>query len=62
MTKSLREEVAELKQIQKFVAACRRQWPGAKIVLRSDTDAASRCKRGQSSETQHQATKEDSNG
>ena len=24
----------EFHQIQKFVAACRRQWPGAKIVLR----------------------------
>jgi hypothetical protein len=23
----------EFHQIQKFVAACRRQWPGAKIVL-----------------------------
>jgi hypothetical protein len=23
----------EFEQIRKFVAACRRQWPGAKIVL-----------------------------
>jgi hypothetical protein len=26
----------EFHQIQKFVAACRRQWPGAIIVLRPD--------------------------
>jgi hypothetical protein len=26
----------EFHQIQKFVAACRRQWPGAMIVLRPD--------------------------
>jgi hypothetical protein len=58
----IREEIAEWKHIQQFVAACRRQWPGAKIVLRPDTDAASRCKRGPTSETQHPATKEDSNG
>jgi hypothetical protein len=31
----------EFHQIQKFVAACRRQWPGARIVLRPDHDAAS---------------------
>ena len=31
----------EFRQIQKFVAACRRQWPGARIVLRPDHDAAS---------------------
>jgi hypothetical protein len=29
-------EVQEFQQIQKFVAACRRQWPGAMIVLRPD--------------------------
>jgi hypothetical protein len=29
-------EVQEFHQIQKFVAACRRQWPGAIIVLRPD--------------------------
>jgi hypothetical protein len=28
--------VQEFQQIQKFVAACRRQWPGAMIVLRPD--------------------------
>ena len=28
-------------QIKKFAAACRRQWPGARIVLRPDHDAAS---------------------
>jgi hypothetical protein len=27
----------ESHQIKKFVAACRRQWPGAEIVLRSDS-------------------------
>jgi hypothetical protein len=26
----------EFHQIQKFAAACRRQWPGAMIVLRPD--------------------------
>jgi hypothetical protein len=26
----------EFHQIQQFVAACRRQWPGATIVLRPD--------------------------
>jgi hypothetical protein len=26
----------EFRQIKKFVAACRRQWPGAMIVLRPD--------------------------
>ena len=28
----------EFHQIQKFAAACRRRWPGAKIVLRPDSD------------------------
>jgi hypothetical protein len=28
------------KQIQEFVAACRRRWPGAKIVIRPTMDAA----------------------
>ena len=28
----------EFHQIQKFAAACRRQWPGAKIVLRPNED------------------------
>jgi hypothetical protein len=27
----------EFHQIQKFAAACRRQWPGAMIVLRPDS-------------------------
>jgi hypothetical protein len=27
----------EFHQIKKFVAACRRQWPGAMIVLRPDS-------------------------
>ena len=40
---SRREEIEEWSAILKFVAACRRQWPGAMIVLRPDTDAASRC-------------------
>jgi hypothetical protein len=30
----------EFEQIQKFVAACRRQWPGAKIVLWPNDDAS----------------------
>jgi hypothetical protein len=30
----------EFRQIQKFAAACRRQWPGAKICLRLDYDDA----------------------
>jgi hypothetical protein len=30
-----RSDAQEFYRIQKFVAACRRQWPGAKIVLRS---------------------------
>jgi hypothetical protein len=30
----------EFHQIKKFVAACRRQWPGAKIVLRPNEDGA----------------------
>jgi hypothetical protein len=29
-------DAQEFQQIQKFVAACRRQWPGAIIVLRPD--------------------------
>ena len=29
-------DAQEFHQIQKFVAACRRQWPGAMIVLRPD--------------------------
>ena len=39
---TLREEYAEWKQITKFVTECRRQWPGAVIVLHPDatTDAA----------------------
>jgi hypothetical protein len=34
-------DAREFYQIQKFVAACRRQWPGAKIVLRPNQDGAS---------------------
>jgi hypothetical protein len=30
----------EFYQIQKFAAACRRQWPGAMIVLRPNQDGA----------------------
>jgi hypothetical protein len=30
-------DAREFQQIQKFVAACRRQWPGAIIVLRPDS-------------------------
>jgi hypothetical protein len=29
-------DAQEFHQIEKFVAACRRQWPGAMIVLRPD--------------------------
>jgi hypothetical protein len=29
-------DAQEFHQIKKFVAACRRQWPGAVIVLRPD--------------------------
>jgi hypothetical protein len=29
-------DAQEFHQIQKFVGACRRQWPGAMIVLRPD--------------------------
>jgi hypothetical protein len=29
-------DAQEFQQIRKFVAACRRQWPGAMIVLRPD--------------------------
>jgi hypothetical protein len=31
----------EFHQIKKFVAACRRQWPGAKVTLRPDRDGLS---------------------
>ena len=31
-------EAREFFQIQQFVAACRQQWPGAKIVLRPNQD------------------------
>jgi hypothetical protein len=31
----------EFFQIQRFAAACRLQWPGAKIVLRPNQDGAS---------------------
>ena len=30
-------DAQEFHQIKKFVAACRRQWPGAMIVLRPDS-------------------------
>ena len=30
----------EFHQIKRFVAACRRQWPGAKIMLRPNEDGA----------------------
>jgi hypothetical protein len=36
-------ERTEWSQIKKFATACRRQWPGAMIVLRPDT----RCEAGQ---------------
>jgi hypothetical protein len=34
-------DAQEFHRIKEFVAACRRQWPGARIVLRPDHDAAS---------------------
>jgi hypothetical protein len=34
-------DAQEFFQIQRFVAACRQQWPGAKIVLRPKQDGAS---------------------
>jgi len=34
-------EAQEFFQIQRFVAACRQQWPGAKIVLRPNYGVAS---------------------
>jgi hypothetical protein len=34
------EDAREFKQIQKFAAACRRLWPGAKITLRPNEDDA----------------------
>jgi hypothetical protein len=34
-------DAQEFFQIQRFVAACRQQWPGAKIVLRPNHDVAS---------------------
>ena len=34
-------DAQEFFQIQRFVAACRQQWPGAKIVLRPNKDGAS---------------------
>jgi hypothetical protein len=33
-------DAQEFHQIQKFVAACRRQWPGAMIALRPNQDGA----------------------
>jgi hypothetical protein len=33
-------DAQEFCQIQRFVAACRQQWPGAKIVLRPKQDGA----------------------
>jgi len=33
-------DAQEFFQIQRFVAACRQQWPGAKIVLRPKQDGA----------------------
>jgi hypothetical protein len=32
-------DAREFSKISKFVAACRQQWPGARIVLRADADA-----------------------
>jgi hypothetical protein len=34
-------DAQEFFQIQRFVAACRQQWPGAKIVLRPEQDGVS---------------------
>jgi len=35
-----RPDPQEFHQIKKFVAACRRQWPGAMLVLRPNQDGA----------------------
>ena len=35
------ENAREFQKIQKFAAACRQQWPGAKIVLRPNEGDAS---------------------
>ncbi len=35
------ENAREFQKIQKFAAACRQQWPGAKIVLRPNEGGAS---------------------
>ncbi len=43
-------DAAEFRRIQKFLAACRRKWPGARIVIRPDTTS--------SPEKQESATKE----
>jgi hypothetical protein len=31
-------DLFELREIQKFAAACRKQWPGAKITLRPNSE------------------------
>jgi hypothetical protein len=33
-------DLFELREIQKFAAACRRQWPDAKITLRPNSEFA----------------------
>jgi hypothetical protein len=43
----------EWKQIQKFAAACRRQWPGAKITIRPSTDTAAKGADADPIEPQH---------
>ena len=57
-------ELSEWKQIKKFVAACRRQWPGAMIVLRPNpTDAAPKGATRTTSETPSTGPRKDtSNG
>ena len=44
-TQATFEDAREFKQIQKFAAACRRLWPGAKITLRPNEERAIRCRR-----------------
>ena len=41
LTQAAFEDAREFQKIQKFIAACRQQWPGAKIVLRPNEDDAS---------------------
>jgi hypothetical protein len=60
----MNQQQYELQRIKRFVAACRRHWPGAMIVLRPDTstDAAPRRSADQTSKTPGLARKGNSHG